>query len=185
MPKAAPPNRLVAAVPNLLSILRLVLAACFPLIAPGWRLPVVVAGGLSDFLDGFVARRFNAGSPSGQLLDGIADKLFVFSVVLTLTLSGPLAWWQMLLVIARDLSVAFMATYVAMRRDWAAFRGLVPTLLGKVTTGLQFAFFATILLWADTHFATVVLTLTALSSAWAAAEYVTQFVRKWVKGRVS
>ena len=135
--------------------------------------------------DGFVARRFNAGSPSGQLLDGIADKLFVFSVVLTLTLSGPLTWWQMLLVIARDLTVAFMAAYVAMQRDWAAFRGLVPTVVGKVTTGLQFALFATILLWADTPLATVVFALTALSSAVAAAEYLAQFVRKRAKDRVS
>jgi phosphatidylglycerophosphate synthase len=170
-------TRLIAVVPNVLSILRLGLAVAFPVIpAEGhWRLAAVVAAGFSDWLDGFVARRFKAKSPSGVLLDATADKLFIFSVLLTLTFAGVLQWWQMLLVIARDLAVAFVAAYVAVKQDWPAFRRLVPRLAGRLTTGFQFALFLAVLIWEGTAFATVVITLTALCSVLAAADYLGQF----------
>jgi phosphatidylglycerophosphate synthase len=177
VPEAVRTNRLIAAVPNLLSVLRLGLAAAFPLMpAVGpWRLASVIAAGFTDWLDGFVARRFGLNSPSGVLLDATADKLLVFSVVLTLTATGIFAWWQMLLVIARDLSVAVVAAYVTFRRDWPAFRRLVPRLTGKLTTGFQFALFLTVLIWPETMFATVVLGLTVLCSVFAAMDYLGQF----------
>ena len=124
-----------------------------------------------------MARRFAAKSGSGVLLDAAADKLFVFSVLLTLTFSGLLTWWQMLLVIARDLAVTFVASYVAVKRDWPAFRRLVPRLAGKLTTGFQFALFVTLLIWEDTAFATVVVAVTAVCSLAAAADYLGQFAR--------
>lgn len=176
--------RLIALVPNVLSVGRLGLAAIFPVIPAEleywhWRVVVVVAAGVSDWLDGFVARRYGAKSPSGVLLDAVADKLFVFSVLLTLTIMEPrlLEWWQMLLVIARDLTVAFVAAYVAGKRDWPAFGRLVPRLPGKLTTGSQFALFLAIVIWPQTLFATIVLILTVLCSLLAAADYLGLFAR--------
>jgi phosphatidylglycerophosphate synthase len=160
------------------------MAALFPLIPAAhvywhWRVIVVAAAGFSDWLDGFVARRFGAKSPSGVLLDAVADKLFVFSVIMTLTIKEPrlLEWWQMLLVIARDLAVAFVAAYVAGKRDWPAFRRLVPRLPGRLTTGFQFALFLAIVIWPETLFATVVLILTVVCSLLAASDYLGLFVR--------
>jgi CDP-diacylglycerol--glycerol-3-phosphate 3-phosphatidyltransferase len=169
-------------VPNLLSVLRLGLAAAFPIIPYEqqywhWRVVVVAAAGFSDWLDGFVARRWGVKSPSGVLLDATADKLFVFSVVLTLTLTGALQWWQMLLVIARDLAVGFVAAYVAGKRDWPAFRRLQPRLAGRLTTGFQFALFLAVLIWPETTFTTVVLGLTVFCSVLAALDYLGQFAR--------
>ncbi len=175
-PSVAPSlRRFVALLPNLLSLLRLVLAGIFPVLPIGWRLPVVIAGGVSDWLDGFVARRFDARSRSGSLLDAIADKLFVVSVLVTLCAAGQLGWWQGVAVMARDLMVAFVTSYVAMRRDWAAFHRLIPRLPGKLTTMLQFALFITVLAWESPTATTVVFTATALCSGLAGGDYVVQF----------
>ena len=176
--------RLIALVPNVLSVGRLGLAAIFPFIPAEyeywhWRVVVVAAAGFSDWLDGFVARRYGVKSPSGILLDAVADKLFVFSVLLTLTIKEPrlLEWWQMLLVIARDLAVAFVAAYVAGKRDWPAFRRLVPRLPGRLTTGFQFALFIAVLIWEGSTFATVVLSLTVLCSLLAGMDYLGYFAQ--------
>ena len=184
MAESARTARLIALVPNVLSVGRLGLAAIFPFIPAEyeywhWRVVVVAAAGFSDWLDGFVARRYGAKSPSGALLDAVADKLFVFSVLLTLTIMEPrlLEWWQMLLVIARDLAVGFVAAYVAGKRDWPAFRRLQPRLAGRLTTGFQFALFLAVLIWPETTFTTVVLGLTVFCSVLAALDYLGQFAR--------
>lgn len=179
-PRDNPPGRsrrrrLVAVLPNLLSSFRLVLACAFPLLPDGWRLAAVIAGGLSDWADGYLARRFDLHSRAGVLLDAIADKLLVFSVLLTLAFGGDLDLWQVLLVMARDLSVAFVAGYVALQRDWAAFHRLVPRLPGKLTTGLQFALFLTILIWDAPAATMAVFAITALCSVAAGADYLRQF----------
>ncbi|MHC4970693.1 MAG: CDP-alcohol phosphatidyltransferase family protein, partial [Planctomycetota bacterium] len=117
----------------------------------------------------------------------VADKLFVFSVLLTLTVKEPrlLEWWQMLLVIARDLAVAFVAAYVTGRREWPAFRRLVPRLPGRLTTGFQFALFLAIVIWPETAFATLVLVLTVLCSLLAAAVYLALFSKAWREDRAA
>ena len=170
-------TRMLTVVPNLLSALRLTLAAAFPWADPGWRGPMVIAAGCSDWLDGFIARRFGAKSTSGLLLDAAADKLFALSVLLTLVATGMLQWWQMGMVIARDLAVAFVASYVALRRRWPAFRRLVPRVTGKITTCFQFALFLAVLLHVFTPLVTVVFALTAACSGLAAADYFVQFAR--------
>ncbi len=176
MSRVASPGRLVAVAPNVLSAIRLAMAAVFPIVAPQWRLPIIVAAGLSDWLDGVIARRFHAGSTIGQLLDAVADKVFVLSVLVTLTVAGGLAWWQVLLVLARDLSVGLVTLYVAVLRRWSSFLQMVPRLPGKLTTAMQYALFATVLLWEGRLAVTIALSLTCLCSVLAAADYVRQFV---------
>ena len=175
MSPVAAPGRLVAVAPNVLSLIRLALAAVFPMIAPQWRLPAIVVAGLSDWLDGMIARRFHTGSAAGQLLDAIADKLFVLSVLVTLTVGGEITWWQVVLVLARDLSVGLVTLYVAARRRWSSIRRMVPRLPGKLTTALQYALFAVILLFEGRLAVTIALSLTGLCSVLAAADYVSQF----------
>jgi len=169
--------RFVAAVPNTLSTIRLILAAAFPLFPPAWRAPAVLGAGLTDWLDGWVARRWHAGTTAGQLLDAVADKLFALSVLITLTVGGRLAWWQALLIVARDLSVGSVALYVTVRRDWGSFRDLVPRLAGKLTTTFQFVLFGALLLWPDRPVERVIFGLTAACSVLAAADYLSQFLR--------
>ncbi len=173
-----PANRFIAVTPNTLSVIRLVLAATFPVIAPGWRLPAVVVAALTDWLDGFVARRWQVGSAAGQLLDAVADKLFVLSVLVTMASTDLLAWWQVPLVIARDLVVALVMLYVAFRRKWNSVQRMVPRRAGKVTTALQFLLFGTLLLWEQHLLCTVVLIVTAMCSLLAAGDYLREFVKE-------
>lgn len=77
---------------------------------------VVLAAGLSDGLDGLIARRFHAITPLGQLLDGIADKAFVLAAALTLTFVGDI-WWRGCSML-RDV-VAAIALRCASVRAWA------------------------------------------------------------------
>ena len=171
------PPRWIAAAPNVLSSLRLGLAVAFPFVPGSWRLATVIAGALTDWLDGLIARRFHAKSVSGGLLDAIADKLFVLSVLVTLAASGEIPWWLVPLVIARDLAVAYVALHTAVRGDWDKFAEMRPRPGGKVTTVGQFALFVTILAWGEPVAVIVVAALTAASSVLAGADYLGQFIR--------
>ncbi len=171
------PNRFVAATPNTLSLLRLALAAVFPAIAPGWRLIVVVLAASTDWLDGFVARRWHVSSAAGQLLDAVADKLFVLSVLITMASTGLLGWWQVPVIIARDLVIAVVMLYVALRRQWESLQRMVPRPPGKVTTALQFLLFATLLLLEQHLVCTVIFVVTGACSLLAAGDYLREFVK--------
>lgn len=166
----------IRVVPNLLTVLRLGLAAWFPFSPPGARLGIVIAAGLSDFLDGYIARRFHAETPLGALLDGIADKGFVVTVLLTWVWEGELHLWQVLLVMARDLMVGAVALIVVGRRAWSAFGHMQVRMPGKVTTALLFLWFGSLLLpWARPA-EPVLFWCAAVTSVVAALDYGGRFL---------
>ncbi len=177
MDEAAPVSRLINTLPNGLSLLRIALAVSFPVLPPDWRLGVVAAAALSDWLDGLIARRYGACSVTGRLIDAIADKAFMLSVLLTLTFDGPLELWQTGLVLTRDFAVAGGAAHVVVRREWSAFRRMPARTLGKAATVAQFALLAAILIqpWmvdvVDVTFAA-----TVVLSFLAAGDYLVHFV---------
>jgi cardiolipin synthase len=116
------------------TVVRIPLGIAFLVIADmDWRLAILVAAGLSDFADGFVARRVG-GSRLGGFLDPVADKFFMacaFAVVLLARALSPL---EILGVLARDLAaaIAFITT-VVLRRPAS-----IPARLGgKAVTILQ------------------------------------------------
>ena len=170
------PGRLRAA-PNALSALRLALAAAFPFVPPAGRLPVVVASGATDWLDGWIARRWHVQSTVGGLLDAVADKTFVLSALLTLASVGLLAWWQVPLLLVRDGAVLFTALYFAGRREWAAFRGMPARWSGKITTALTFALLVVVLVPGLVHIRLPLFLSAAAASLLAGADYTAYFVR--------
>ena len=99
------------------TVVRIPLGIAFLLVADmEWRLAILIASGLSDFADGFIARRVG-GSRLGSFLDPVADKFFMacaFAVVLFARALSPL---EILGVLARDLAaaIAFIATVVLRR----------------------------------------------------------------------
>lgn len=117
-----------------ISLVRIPLAVAFPLMnGVTERLVLIGAAALTDFSDGWVARRWG-GSRLGAVLDPIADKLFMASAFAVVLVSGKLAPLEVLAVVIRDLvaSVAFFIT-VARRRSTA-----VPARAGgKAVTLLQ------------------------------------------------
>lgn len=163
-------------VPNALSVLRLILAIAFPFLAPQWWLAAVVTAGISDAADGIIARRYQVGSDFGGMLDAIADKVFVLSVLLTLVVVGPADWWHVLLVLLRDLAVAVVALYAIVVRDWPAFRRMRPDVSGKLATGFIFAWFITVTAGWDQLQLPLFAMATSLSGL-AAVVYLSRFVR--------
>lgn len=127
--------------PNALSLVRVVLAAGFAWVPPGaWRVAVVIIAALSDFLDGAASRALRATSPSGRMLDPLADKAFVLAVVGTLLYEGSLTLWEVVLLGLREVAVLVGVLWLLCLGDWAGLRRLPPSWLGKFTTAAQFLY---------------------------------------------
>src|SRR5205814_9256066 len=105
-------------VPNVLTFLRLALAVALPFLPREMRIAAILAAAATDFLDGYVARRYHAVTDLGRLLDGVADKVFALATVVTLTLDGTAAAWQGALVLARDAVVTALAVRLAAPHLW-------------------------------------------------------------------
>src|SRR4051812_31903362 len=85
-------------IPNLLSLLRLLGVPLFLWLAlgpeaNGWAVGVLAFGGLSDYADGKIARRFNQSSRLGALLDPAADRLYIFATICALAARGIIPIW--------------------------------------------------------------------------------------------
>lgn len=95
--------------PNTLTLLRLVLAAPLAWLVLRehytWALAVGLLAGLTDALDGLLARRLNALSRLGGALDPVADKVLVTVAFLSFAQSGLIPWYLALAVIGRDLVI--------------------------------------------------------------------------------
>src|SRR5258706_587399 len=101
--------RLEFNLPNLITLARLL---CVPLAIwlilearYGVAFWVFVAAGISDALDGYIAKRFDQRTPLGALLDPIADKALLAGVYITLGLADQLPHWLVILVVLRDLLI--------------------------------------------------------------------------------
>lgn len=73
---------------------------------------VLVISGISDFLDGFIARKFNMVTDFGKFIDPVADKLTQFVVAITLLFNYPLAWILLIIIILKDLMLAIVGLYL-------------------------------------------------------------------------
>jgi len=97
----------VLTLPNLLSMLRLVLVPVFLILLirgeDSWALLVLVVASVSDYLDGFLARRYDQVTRLGQLLDPAADRLYIFAALLGLASRDLVPWWIVLVVVGRDV----------------------------------------------------------------------------------
>lgn len=124
-------------IPNFLSILRIPLAFLFLKQEITWRLTALILAMLTDFLDGYLARRNQWQSRLGTLLDPLTDKFFVFMVLFTLIDENRLSFWEAGAMLCRDLSVIVFGVYLALRGYLARYQ-FRAIWCGKVTTTLQF-----------------------------------------------
>lgn len=126
-------------IPNALTLLRLVLIIPFVLYLSDHQYTeafyVFILAGLTDGLDGWLARYFHWQSFFGSFVDPIADKLLVASSFIALALLGSLPWWLVILVFLRDLTISMgvIAWYWFIRRKL----DFEPTLLSKLNTTIQ------------------------------------------------
>jgi phosphatidylglycerophosphate synthase len=158
-------------VPGLLSLSRLPLAVVFALTVgrTRWALAALLVAGLSDVLDGWVARRFGQVTPTGAVLDAVMDKVFVAAVVVALIASHTLSFGQALLLGVRDLGELAIGVRLALAGRSRLTRPHPALTFGKVTTLLQYvACAAAVLRSADVP---AVAVATAFTGALATAEY--------------
>jgi len=133
-------------IPNIITIARLIMVPLIVvLIGQGrWGLAftVFVAAGISDGVDGFIARRFNMRSEFGAYLDALADKALLVSIYVTLSVTGVLPGWLAIVVVSRDLMIisAILVSWL-MQRPVA----IKPMFVSKLNTGAQIAFAALVL----------------------------------------
>jgi cardiolipin synthase len=131
----------VATVPNALSLLRLILVPVFGWLIvaerDGWAIAVLVASGISDYLDGTLARRWGQVSRLGQLLDPLADRLYILATLVGLAWREVVPWWVVALIVGRDVVLAGTIPALAS----IGYGPLPVTFVGKAaTTALLYAF---------------------------------------------
>lgn len=128
-------------IPNIISVLRilLVLPITHLLVNEAWiqALILIFVAGISDALDGFLARAFHWQSELGSILDPIADKLLLVIIFVTLAYRDVIPNWLALLVIARDIVILTGAvSYQWLTQDLK----IAPLLSSKLNTALQIVF---------------------------------------------
>lgn len=145
-PSAAPDR--VLTVPNVLSVLRLVLLPVFLWLlfgahANGWAVAVLMFSGFSDWADGKIARLVdNQSSRLGELLDPLVDRIYMVTIPIALAVHGVVPWWIVATLLGRDVLLA--ATLPVLRgRGLAA---LPVTYLGKAATFALMSAFPLVLL---------------------------------------
>jgi cardiolipin synthase len=138
----------ILTVPNMLTVFRMVLIPVFVTMLFYQRfivaLAVFVCAGLTDGLDGLLARRFDQRSQLGTVLDPIADKLMMVTAFIVLSMRSifpppvpshlPVPFWVTITVISRDV---FIIVGAAAINIMTGFRGFRPSWLGKVNTTVQ------------------------------------------------
>jgi cardiolipin synthase (CMP-forming) len=129
-------------VPNALSFVRLLGVPLFLWLllgpqADGWALVVLVASGITDWLDGRIARALDQYSRLGELLDPLADRLYTVATLVAFLIRGIVPWWVLVLIIGRDVVVSLTLPLLR-RKGYLAFPVLY---IGKAATlNLLYAF---------------------------------------------
>lgn len=155
----------IITLPNLLTITRMALIPVFVSLVFYQKfllaLGVFVVAGITDGLDGLLARRFQQQSPLGRILDPIADKMLLVTSFVVLSLRTvypiplpkhlPVPFWVTITVISRDVFILVSAAAIYMVSGFRSFR---PSWLGKASTVVQIIAVAAVLLAAQTRVGT-------------------------------
>ena len=129
-------------IPNLLSMARLAGVPLFLWLvlgpeADGWALLVLAVSGATDYADGWLARRLDQQTVVGQILDPVADRLYILAVVLGLALRDVIPWWLAISLPLRDLLMWGLVPLLRTR----GYSALPVHFLGKAATfNLLYAF---------------------------------------------
>ncbi|MCR2806763.1 CDP-alcohol phosphatidyltransferase family protein [Paenibacillus soyae] len=137
--------------PNLLTALRFLLIPVYiGVFASGHMIPaflVVVAAGVTDVLDGYIARKFGQVTPAGEMLDPLADKLMLITVIVSLLVSGHISWWAAGAMFLRDLGMIAGGLFAHFRGK----KNVPANWMGKLTTVLFY--FAIMFIFFEAPFA--------------------------------
>jgi CDP-diacylglycerol--glycerol-3-phosphate 3-phosphatidyltransferase len=176
--------------PNFLTLGRLLLVPPIVILLffPG-RFPSAVAAGiffiasLTDFFDGFIARRLKVESSFGRFLDPIADKVLVTSALIMLIALDRVDAWIVMLIISREVAVSALR---ATTKSWDS--TLKPSRIGKWKAFLQFAAIIPLMIHYDYHFyvtidfnkiGTILIYIALVLTMWSGVDYFVRSYREY------
>ncbi len=143
MVPALPPRswwRLNATLPNAITVARIALIGVFAVLLArhhdAWAIAALAVAGLSDFVDGYLARRLGQTSELGRILDPAADRLLTVAVVVGLAWREIIPWWLVVVLLARDLVMVLALLWVTRQRLHTP----IVTFLGKSATAALYVF---------------------------------------------
>ena len=128
-------------IPNLITLARILLVPVlvWAIIAGEMRLAFLLflVAGISDAVDGFLAKRFGMATELGAYLDPLADKVLIVSIYVALGITGVLPAWLLILVVSRDMMIVG-----AVLLSWLVDNpvAMKPVLVSKVNTAAQIVF---------------------------------------------
>jgi CDP-diacylglycerol--glycerol-3-phosphate 3-phosphatidyltransferase len=176
--------------PNFLTLGRLVLVPpivillLFPGRAPSAAAAILfLVASLTDFFDGFIARRFSLESSFGRFLDPIADKVLVTSALIMLIALDRVPAWAVMLIISREVAVSALR---AITKTWDT--TLQPSPIGKLKAFFQFAAIVPLIahyeyklfIPIDFHLVgTVLLYIALFLTIWSGLDYFVRFYREY------
>ena len=176
-------------IPNLITVMRLLLVApiLWLLLQENYpdALALFVLAGISDLVDGFLAKTYGWTSELGGILDPLADKLLLVGTLLVLGWQGEIPAWLVIIAIARDAIIVSMAAlYHYLIEPFKA----EPLLISKLNTLLQLALVATVIFSKVVALPEALVLMlvyaTALTTVWSGGAYVWEWGRRaWLKGR--
>jgi cardiolipin synthase len=136
--------------------------------ADGWAVIVLAIGGITDYLDGKLARMWNLTSRFGELADPAIDRIYILATLIVLYLRDALPLWVIVILLGRDLFLALVT--IALTR-----KGLPPlqvTYIGKAATfNLLYAFPLLLLALTDSSVGTVAFIFGWAFAIWGVALY--------------
>ena len=179
----------LATTANQLTILRIVVVPVFIILLVynelGWALFAFVLAGITDVLDGVIARRFGQKTSIGAVLDPLADKLLMTSAILILSLPqmefvNTVPRWLMVIIIFRDVFILLVSLLVVLMVGWRVF---TPSLYGKASTVMQVLTVFAVLYLNWRHLPVpqlnVVFYMTGLMTAFSGIHYLLRSLRQW------
>jgi CDP-diacylglycerol---glycerol-3-phosphate 3-phosphatidyltransferase len=122
---------------NILSLSRAGFALAFLQSHVWLRLLAIVLAMISDFLDGYIARRQRTVTQFGAILDPLMDKFFVFLAAAVFYLEGRLNTWELVAIGSRDIALCCFGLYLGLNRGWRGYE-CKAIWWGKTTTVSQF-----------------------------------------------
>jgi cardiolipin synthase len=170
-------------IPNQITIVRILLTPLFiTLLIYDLKIPALAIFcllGLTDGLDGLIARRYQQSTPLGAILDPLADKILLVASFWVLTSLGVFPIWLTILVVSRDALIVAGALYLKLFEEKPA---IPPSLLGKMTTGAQLAaiFWGLLFHFLNSHapFLDGISVVTAVLTFLSGSQYLLGFMRR-------
>jgi CDP-diacylglycerol--glycerol-3-phosphate 3-phosphatidyltransferase len=176
----APRSTALLSVPNAFSLARLPLAVAFLLTSDtAVRVGIIVAAGISDFLDGWWARTRGPRTRVGEMLDPVTDKIFVLTALSAFAVWRVITPLELLVMLARDVFVTLGYVALLALRAPVRPRARFP---GKLATTLQIG--AVLGLTLMPGYARALVFAVGAAGAWAIIDYTAATVREWRRSRL-